>query len=182
MSIIYVNECLTVDTNSDEEFYIVIVSTFVTNVMPLTDKSRKKNPLPFSPKIWQIQAGWKGRIDIMKSLKEKWTFQEDKKSVIFFKISNAIVELGGPLLVWDSVNVSKNELEAKVPKLKDNWTKEFDSSMKFSEDNVWTWTMDYVNFNNNIYIIICESHDEVVKIEKEIFAMKIKQEIIVPPL
>ena len=42
--------------------------------------------------------------------------------------------------------------------------------------------MDYVNLNNNIYVIIREYHDEVIEIEKEIFEMKIKQEITVPPL
>lgn len=33
------------------------------------------------------------------------------------------------------------------------------------------------------YVIInCESHDNLIKIEKEIFKMRIKQEITIPPL
>lgn len=42
--------------------------------------------------------------------------------------------------------------------------------------------MDYGNLNNNISIIFCESQEEVIDIEKEIFEMKTKQEIIVSPL
>ena len=74
----------------DKEFYLNIVSTFVMKVLSLTEKSKKKQSLPSSPRIKQIQAGWKGKFDIMKSLKEKCTLLKDKKSVIFFKVSNSI--------------------------------------------------------------------------------------------
>lgn len=41
-----------------------------------------------------------------------------------------------------------------------------------------TWAIDYVNLNNNV----SKSHDDSIQVEKEIFEMKIKQEITVPPL
>ena len=44
------------------------------------------------------------------------------------------------------------------------------------------WTIDYVNLENNVAINISKSRDNLIQVEKEIFEMKIKQEIIVPPI
>ena len=95
---------------------------------------------------------------------------------------DVIVELGGPSLIQDSMLFFLDELEVEVSKLKDKWSGEFKNLLDFYEDNIQTWTVDYVNLNNNISIIVCESHDDLIEIEKEIFEMKIKKEIIVPPL
>lgn len=76
-------EYLTINTNRDEEFYVGVMSTFVTKVMSLTDKAGKKQYLHSNPRIRQIQVGWKGRIDIMKSLKDKYMLLEDKKNTTF---------------------------------------------------------------------------------------------------
>lgn len=40
-----------------------------------------------------------------------------------------------------------------------------DNLIDFSEDNIQSWIINYVNLNNNIYVLISESHDEVIKIE-----------------
>ena len=41
---------------------------------------------------------------------------------------------------------------------------------------------DYANLNNKISISISKSHGDLIQFEKEIFEMKIKQEITIPPL
>lgn len=82
----FFKDYLIVDTNWDEEFYVGALSTFGTKVMSLIDEARKKQYLPSSPKISQIKVGWKGRIEIMKYMKEKCASMEDKKSATFFKI------------------------------------------------------------------------------------------------
>ena len=53
--------------------------------------------------------------------------------------------------------ISLDEIEDEVAKLKDKWAREFDNLTDFSEDKIKAWTMDYVNLNNNILIIVCES-------------------------
>lgn len=110
----------------------------------------------------------------MKSLKEKCTLLGDKKSAIFFKVSDTIVELGGPSMIQDSMLILIYDLEVEVSKFKDKWLKEFDNLSDFSEDNIRMRTIDYVNLNNNITIIICESCYELIEIKNEIFEMKIK--------
>ena len=59
-----------------------------------------------------------------------------------------------------------DDLEIEVSKIKDKWAGEFDNLSDFSKDSIWTWSVDYVNLNNNIFVIICEAHDEVIEIEK----------------
>ena len=69
-----------------------------------------------------------------------------------------------------------------MSKIRDKWAGEFDSLTNFYEENIRAWTIDYLNFNNNISIIVNEAHKEVLEIEKEISEMKSKHEITVPPL
>lgn len=77
--------------NHDEEFYVGFISTFVAKVTSLTNKSMKNEYFPSNFKIKQIQAGQKGRIDIMKSLKEKCSPLKGKKSATFFKITDSML-------------------------------------------------------------------------------------------
>ena len=77
---------------------------------------------------------------------------EARKNAIFFKAFDAIAKLGGPSLIRDSMLISMNEMEIESSKLKDKWVGEFNDMSYFFEDNMWTWTIDYVNLNNNISI------------------------------
>ena len=44
------------------------------------------------------------------------------------------------------------------------------------------WTIDYVNLNHNVYVSISKARVELLEIEKEAFEIKLKQDIIVPPM
>lgn len=83
-------ELLTSDIKHDEDFFLNYVSTFALKVQSLTEEAGKKQSLPTIPRIKQIQSGWKGGVDIIKSLKENATLLEDTKSAIFFKLCDAI--------------------------------------------------------------------------------------------
>lgn len=85
-------------------------------------------------------------------------------------------------LIKGSTLISPNELDMEISKLKDKWAIEFNDFSYFSEDIMHTWTVDYVNLDKNIYVNIYEAHENLIKMEREIFEIKIKQEIIVPPL
>jgi hypothetical protein len=98
------------------------------------------------------------------------------------KVSNAIKDLEGPPMIKGFMLISPDELDIELSKLKDKWSREFDDLSYFSKDNMHTWTIDYVNLTNNIYINIVESCESLIQVERDNFEMKIKQEIIVPPL
>ena len=73
-------------------------------------------------------------------------------------------------------------MEAEVSKLKEKWEGEFDSLSYSFDERIKAWTVDYVNLNNSISIIINESQEEVIKIKKIMFKINIKKEMVVPPL
>jgi hypothetical protein len=74
-----------------------------------------------------IQVGWKYRIEIPRSFNEKCTPLEEKKSVTFFKIVEAIFKLGDPPVVKNSTLIFVDDLDFKLSKLKDKWVGEFDN-------------------------------------------------------
>ena len=121
-------------------------------------------------------------MDILKTLQEKSTFLEDRKSVIFFKVFDVVNDLEGLALFKNSMFLSIDELETKLSKLGDKWDEEFYSLSDFSRDNMRTWTIDYLNLNHNISVSILEAHDDLLEIERDVFQMKIKKEIIVPSM
>lgn len=73
-----------------------------------------------------------GRIGILKSLKEKAAFLEDKKSANFLKVYGAITKLECPPMIKDSTFISPNEMDVDLSKLNDQWTWEFNNLSKFS--------------------------------------------------
>ena len=72
-------------------------------------------------------------------------------------------------------------MDDELSKLKDKWTQEFNDLSYLSEHIMCMWTIDYINLNNNVYISIDEACENLIQLEREIFEMKIKQEIVVPP-
>ena len=52
----------------------------------------------------------------------------------------------------------------------------------FSEENIKTWSISYVNFNNDISAIIYQGREDLSFIKKVLFDMKVKQDITLLPL
>lgn len=105
-------EYLAVDIRKDEEFDVSTTATFMDRVTSMIDDARKKESIPSNFIIRQIQLGWKGHIYILRSLSERCSLLEDKKYATFFKITDVIVELGGPPVITDSTLITTNDLEA----------------------------------------------------------------------
>ena len=141
----------------------------------MTDEARKKQFIPSNYRINKIEAGWKGQIDILRSLNKRYSPVEDRKSATFFKIIDAITELGGPTIIRNSTLIFVDDLEYEVSKLKDKWAREFDILSYFFEENIRTWVVNYVNLNNNIVNIVLKEKEEIIEIDKEMFEMNINR-------
>ena len=76
--------------------------------------------------------------------------------------------------------ISFDDLEFELSKLKGKWVGEFDNLLDFFEENIKIWIVSYVNNDNTT--IISQGREDFLNIEKESFDMKVKQDIIVPPL
>lgn len=72
------------------------------------------------------------------SLSERCSPREDKRSVIFFKVTDAISELGNPYDIRNFTLIYVDELESEVFKLKNKWAREFDNLSKFFEEYIRT--------------------------------------------
>lgn len=105
-------EYLTVDVINDEELYVGAVSTFVVRVLPMIDEVRKKQSIPLNYRIKKIQEGWMGLIDILRSLSERCSPLDDRKSAAFFKFTDSISELGSPPIIKNSTLIYADDLES----------------------------------------------------------------------
>jgi hypothetical protein len=81
-----------------------------------------------------------------------------------------------------STLISPNELGIKLSKLKEKCVGEFDDLSDFSEENMHTWIVGYVNLNNNFFFNMSETRENLIQVEREIFEIKIKKEISISPL
>lgn len=54
------------------------------------------------------------------------------------------------------------------------WVEEFENLSIFSEENIKTWIVTYVYFNNDISSVISQARGELIDIKKELFEMRIK--------
>lgn len=67
---------------------------------------------------------------------DSYNLLEDKKSNVFFKVSNVIKELNAPSLIRNLNLLSNNEMEKELSKLKELWENDFDSLSKFLEEDM----------------------------------------------
>ena len=83
----------------------------------------------------------------------------------YLKNFEAIIKLGGPPIVKNSTLISIDDLESDLSKLNDKQDREFDILLDFSEENIKTWTVSYVNFNNDILVFISQGREELVDVK-----------------
>ena len=86
---------------------------------------------------------------------------EDKKTATFFKITDLVNELQGPPPIKESALISPEELETELARLRNKWAEEFDSLVD-SQEMICTHGL----LNHNIYVILFESRDELLDIER----------------
>ena len=110
-------EYLATNIICDEEFYVGVVSNSMARVISMINEPRKKQYLTSNFIIKHIQVGWNGMIDILRSLKERCSPLEDRKTETSFKIIDTITKLGGPLLARDSTMIFVDDLEVEASKL-----------------------------------------------------------------
>ena len=110
-------DILSIDLEHGQDFIVGLLSTFIANMESLIEEVRRRKGLPNVKIHSQIQARWKGHVDILKELKEKATLLEDKKRTIFFKVFDVVNEIEGPCLTKDSMLLLHDELEVELSKL-----------------------------------------------------------------
>jgi hypothetical protein len=78
--------------------------------------------------------------------------------------------------------ITKEQLDTELGMIKASWESEFDDLTEFSEDEIKWWLVTFVNNNEDHLASIEQLHSEFKEIEEEIFSLRVKQDIIVPPM
>jgi hypothetical protein len=97
-------------------------------------------------------------------------------------ISITTVEYSDPKYISNSMLMSRQHFKEKIEELKMTSTKKFDNMIEFTHDNIDNWLVEYTNKNEEIENILQNLSADLREIEKELFNVKIKQELTVSPL
>jgi hypothetical protein len=97
-------------------------------------------------------------------------------------ITGTTIEVPDPKYLSNSMLMTRQHFEEKIEELKGTLSKKFDNMIEFTHDEIDSWLVEYTNKNENIENILQNLSVDLREIEKELFNVKIKQEVIVSPL
>jgi hypothetical protein len=66
--------------------------------------------------------------------------------------------------------------------VKTSWANEFDNLIEFPEDEIKHWLVTFVNDNEDHLSSVDQLHSEFKEIEEDIFSLRVKQDITIPPM
>jgi hypothetical protein len=78
--------------------------------------------------------------------------------------------------------MTRQHFEGQVEELKRASTEKFDTMIEFTHDDIDNWLVEYTNKNEDIENTLQNLSIDLREIEKELFNIKVKQEVIVAPL
>jgi hypothetical protein len=78
--------------------------------------------------------------------------------------------------------MTRQHFEGQVEELKRASTEKFDTMIEFTHDDIDNWLVEYTNKNEDIENTLQNLSIDFREIEKELFDIKVKQEVIVAPL
>jgi hypothetical protein len=78
--------------------------------------------------------------------------------------------------------MTRQHFEGKVEELKRASAEKFDNMIEFTHDDIDNWLVEYTNKNEDIENALQNLSIDLREIEKELFNVKVKQEVIVSPL
>jgi len=103
-------EYLQKDMENDEGFYKDIVGTFSSKVSSLSDIHRREQNLPSNIWMKQINSCWLKRKKKLREMINELDVVKSKRGDLFFKLVNLKKELDDPILLLDTILLSKNKL------------------------------------------------------------------------
>jgi hypothetical protein len=91
-------------------------------------------------------------------------------------------EVPDPKYLSNSMLMTRQHFEEKIEELKRTSAEKFDNMIEFTHDDIDNWLVEYTNKNEDIENILQNLSVDLREIEKELFNVKIKQEVIIAPL
>jgi succinate dehydrogenase flavin-adding protein (antitoxin of CptAB toxin-antitoxin module) len=97
-------------------------------------------------------------------------------------IVGTTVEVPDPKYLSNSMLMTQQHFEEQIEELKRTSAEKFDNMIEFTHDDIDNWLVEYTNKNEDIENILQNLSVDLREIEKELFNVKIKQEVIISPL
>ena len=97
-------------------------------------------------------------------------------------IVGTTIELTDPKYISNSMLMTRQNFEEKIEELKKTSTEKFDNMIEFTNDDIDSWLVEYTNKNEDIENILQNLSVDLREIERELFNVKIKQEVTIAPL
>ena len=107
---------------------------------------------------------------------------EAYSNIVGFDIVGSTIEVLDPKLISSSILMTRQQFEEQIEGLKKASTKNFDSIVEFTYDDIDNQLVEYTNKNEDIENMLQKLSIYYKEIEGELFNIKVKQEVIVSPL
>jgi hypothetical protein len=146
---------LEVDMKNDEGIYKEAITTFVIKVSNMTEHKRKEEYLPSSDRIKQLKYCWIKRIKCLKEILNDLDTLGIKTGECYLKLIDLDLvgttgEVDDTKIILNSVFMTKEHFEEKLESLKYASTERFNGLTEYSEFEVESWLVNYVNKNEDI--------------------------------
>jgi hypothetical protein len=97
-------------------------------------------------------------------------------------IVGTTIELTDPKYISNSMLMTRQNFEEQIEELKKTSAEKFDNMIEFTNDDIDSWLVEYTNKNEDIENILQNLSVDLREIERELFNVKIKQEVYVSSL
>jgi hypothetical protein len=97
-------------------------------------------------------------------------------------IVGTTIELTDPKYISNSMLMTRQNFEEQIEGLKKTSAEKFDNMIEFTNDDIDSWLVEYTNKNEDIENILQNLSVDLREIERELFNVKIKQEVYVSSL
>jgi hypothetical protein len=152
-------EYLQSDLKNDEGFYKDVVITFVLKISGMTELKRKEEDFPSLTHVKQLKSCWIKRIKTLKELLDDLDVLSVKKGEAYLKLveldlAGTTGEVQDPKLISNSILMTRKQFEEHVEILKGISTKKFNSMTEYTEQEIESWLVEYVNKNEDIEVTL----------------------------
>jgi hypothetical protein len=169
--------------NFTKGIFLLLVQEF----QGLSEFQRKEEDFPSTIHLKQLKACWLKRIKSLKEMLVECDVISVKRGELYLKLIE--LELVGstedvedPHLIMNSILLSKEQMEEKLDSLKIASTKKFNNLNEYSETEVESWLVCYVNKNDDIEDTLHQLSMDFKDLENSLFDIKVRQEIMVAPM
>ena len=181
------HEYLQVALKNEEGLYIDVVLPFGTKVSNMKELRRREEDFPSPSRIKQLNSCWKENIKNLSNIVQTCSEAILKREEMFKRHTEIDLERGtnkvqDPKLILNSMFLTKQQFDKQVEIFKGLSIGNLYGILEYNEEEIDNWLDDYSVKNQDIEEEIHGIYRDLRDLEGELFNIKIRDEINVPPM